>query len=307
MRVDGALLFSYPGSKHRLAPQYQRLYPRHRVFVDLFGGSGAVIARQAQRATEIYNDLDSSVVNVFTVIKDVAGRDHVLRLLKDSATDRRQYDHCKAVLADERESSARRAWAFIVAGTVGFGGHPALVYGWIKQERQRRDLRNLAAKVLWWHDRLRNVHLVNKTWSEVIDQYDSPDTLFFADPPYLAQVLRRPREQYYRHVMDVDAHIELIERLRTIEGRCILCGYNHPAYTELLFYWRKFCFSARETMGGKRAGRRQEIAWLDYENDGSKIEGNRLRIAGRFVNIMGGQEQAVRYLERIKRLQQLPK
>ena len=64
--------------------------------------------------------------------------------------------------------------------------------------------------------------------------------------------------------------------------------------------------AARETMGGK-AGRRTEVAWLNYESDGSQIECNRLRIAQRYVEIMEGDEQAVRYIERIKRLRQLPK
>ena len=35
------LLFSYPGSKWRLAPKYLQLFPQHHTYVDVFGGSGA--------------------------------------------------------------------------------------------------------------------------------------------------------------------------------------------------------------------------------------------------------------------------
>jgi site-specific DNA-adenine methylase len=171
---------------------------------------------------------------------------------------------------------------------------------------QRRDLLNLPPKIRWWHERLRHVDLHNRPWQEIIARYDSPDTFFACDPPYLAGVLRSRGDQYYQHRMDADAHAELIERLRKIRGYCLVCGYEHPLYTELLFYWRKVKFFARETMGGK-AGRRWEVCWLNYEDDGSKIETNRLRIAQRYVQIMEGEEEAIQYVERIKRLRQLPK
>ena len=305
MRIDG-LLFSYPGSKWRIAPQFQRVYPPHRVFVDVFGGSGALIARQQPRATEIYNDLDGSVVNVFTVVKDAAACEQVLRLLKNTLTDRRQYNVCRKMLADANEASVRRAWAFLVCGTIGFSAHPAVANGWTQDGKQRRDLRNLPTKLKWWHERLRQVQLQNRPWQEVVDLYDSPDTFFFCDPPYLSGVLRSSADQYYQHRMDADAHVALIERLRTIQGKALICGYNHPLYTRLLFHWRKVTFFARETMGG-RAGKRQEQVWLNYESDGSRIEGNRLRIAKRYVQIMENEDEAVEYVERIKRLKRLLK
>jgi DNA adenine methylase len=305
MRIDG-LLFSYPGSKWRLAPRYQRYFPRHRFFVDVFGGSAAMISRQAPRVVETYNDLDTSVYLVFAAVKDPTACEEVLRLLESTSNDREQYRACKAVLADPNESSVRRAWAFLVAGTIGFSGHPALANGWTQSEMQRRDLRNLPAKVRWWHDRLQGVCLENRPWQEIVEARDSPDTFFFCDPPYPPGVLRSSAGQYYQHRMGLRAHVELIEKLRTIRGRALLCGYNHPKYTELLFYWRKLTFQTRETMSGK-AGRRQEIAWLNYEDDGSKSEGNRLRIAKRYVQIMENEDEAARYVERIKRLRRLLK
>ena len=215
-----------------------------------------------------------------------------------------QYKVCKRVLADSHESICRRAWAFLVCGTIGFSSHPALANGWTRSEFQRRDLLNLPARVRWWHERLRNVSLENRPWQEVVDLHDSPDTFFLCDPPYLPEVLRQSSGEYYQHRMEADAHVELIERLRKIRGYTLICGYNHPLYTRLLFHWRKVEFFARETMGGK-AGRRREIIWLNYDDDGSRIETNRLRIAERYVRIMDGEDEAVKYVERIRRLRRL--
>ena len=266
----------------------------------------ALIARQQPRAIECYNDLDFCVFNVFATVKDSAACDEVLRLLATTLNDREQYRACKTILADPDESNVRRAWAFLVCGTIGFAAHPALANGWTRDELQRRDLLNLPAKIRWWHHRLERVQLENRPWQEIVTTYDSPDTFFLCDPPYLAGVLRSAADQYYQCRMDAGDHIELIENLRKIQGYCMLCGYNHPLYTTRLFHWRKKGFFARETMGGA-AGKRQEVVWMNYTDDGSKIEGNRLRIARRYVQIMGGEEDAAKYIERIKRLKQLLK
>jgi DNA adenine methylase len=305
MRPDG-LLFSYPGSKWRLAPRFQRLFASHKVFVDVFGGSAAMLARQQPRAGQVYNDLDSLVHNVFFTVKDAGSCGELLQLLTATSNDREQYQVCKRALADANETSVRRAWGFLTCGNLGFSGHPAIVNSWVDHTRQRRRFATLPARIRWWHERLRTVHLEHRTWQEVVDLYDSLDTLFFLDPPYLSGVLRSAADQYYRCRMDAEAHVEMIERLRTIEGRCMICGYNHPLYTQRLFHWRKITFTARETMGG-RAGKRQEVVWLNYESDGSRIEGTKLRIAKRYVQIMQGEEAAIAYVERIKRLRQLPK
>lgn len=304
MKKASSLLYCYPGSKYRLARRFQRCFPPHRVYVDVFGGSGAMIARQEPRAVEVWNDLDFTVYNTLAAVKDARGCREILRLLTTTSNDREQYQNCKRILADENEPDTRRAWAFAVCGNIGFSAHPALASGWVCHERQRRDFLTLPARIKWWHGRLRNVQLENRPWQEIVDIYDGPDVLLFCDPPYLAEVLRNRGDQYYQCQMDVAAHVELIERLRRIKGFAFICGYNHPLYTRHLFHWRRVTFSARETMGGK-AGRRKEIAWLNYHDDGSRLETNRLWIARRYVKIMGNEEEAIRYVERIKRLRRL--
>ncbi len=260
-----------------------------------------MIARQPPRTVEVYNDIDQNVYNVFATVK--TGIEEILQLLEGTTHDRQQYKICRRVLTDPDESNIRKAWAFVVCGTIGFSAHPALANGCTRYERRRRALRTLPGKLHWWHKRLQPVHLENRTWQEIVERYDSPDTFFFCDPPYLPGVLRKACK-YYQHDMDADAHVELIERLRKIKGRCMICGYHHPLYTQLLFHWRRITFVARESMGS-RIGKRKEVVWLNYESDGSKIEGNRLRIARRYITIMGGEDEAVRYVERIKRLKQL--
>lgn len=305
--TSSQLLYSYPGSKKRLAPSYCRHLPRHRVLVDLFGGTGAIFTAKTSSHVEIYNDLDNAVYNVFAVLQDLATCEELVRLIEATPNGRRQYEVCRDVLADATESKVRRAWAFLVCGNIGFSVHPRLANSWARPDKQKHRLLSLPPKLDWWQNRFRRVYLENQPWQTIIDKYDGSDVFFFADPPYLGSVLRSPVDAYYTHVMTATEHVELIERLRTIRGYAMLCGYNHPKYTELLFHWRKVSFSTRMTMGGAKREKRQEQIWLNYEEDGSKVEDNRLRIARRYVRIMGGVEEAMRYLDTVKRLMELPK
>ncbi len=277
MRSDG-LLFSLP--RFQVAargPRYQRLYPPHRVYVDLFGGSAAMIARQPPRTTS--RSITTSTSERVQRVRDCEG----LALQRYSSCWRaRRMTGSNTRCAGESwpipvSPVSEKHGPFIVCGTIGFSAHPALANGCTRYEHRCRALRTLPGKLHWWHKRLQPVHLENRTWQEIVEQYDSPDTFFFCDPPYLPGVLRKACK-YYQHDMDAAAHVELIERLRKIKGRCLICGYHHPLYTQLLFHWRRITFVARESMGS-RTGKRKEVVWLNYESDGSKIEGNRLRIA----------------------------
>ena len=302
-----SLLFRYAGSKMRLGKRYVQHFPPHRMSVDVCGGTGALFVCKPPSEIEIYNDVDANVAGVFQTLQDPAACEELLRLLENTPNGRSQYETCKQVVVDPTETSVRRAWAFLTCGAIGFCGHPVVKHGWISPRHGKQYLLKLPDRVLWWRERFRRVYVENKPWQEIIDLYDSPDTFFFVDPPYLPGVLRYSQDTYYVHTMPMAEHIELIERLRRIKGFAFLCGYNHPLYTELLFHWRKLTFEVKLTMGGNRREKRKEITWLNYESDGSKIEGNRLRIAKRYIKIMGGEEEARKYLDRVVQLMRLPK
>jgi DNA adenine methylase len=295
------------GTKKRLGGKYARHFPSHRTYVDVCGGTGALFFHKPPSKVEIYNDIDGTVTNVFEVLQNRVDCEELLWLLENTPNARQQYEDCKQVVIDPAATKVRRAWAFLVCAAIGFCGHPVVQHGWISPRHAKKHLLTLPKTVLWWRERFRQIYVENKPWQEIIDLYDAPDTFFFVDPPYLPQVLTSQSYKYYTHMMTVADHIELIERLRAIKGHAFLCGYNHPIYTERLFHWRKLTFEAMTTMGGNKREKRTECAWLNYTDDGSKIEGNRLRIARRYIQIMGGEEEARKYLERIAQLRRLPK
>lgn len=59
----------YHGSKFRLAPWIVGFFPEHVTYVEPFGGGAGILLRKPVVNTEIYNDLDSDVVNFFSVLR----------------------------------------------------------------------------------------------------------------------------------------------------------------------------------------------------------------------------------------------
>src|SRR6266487_1301211 len=62
--------FAWYGGKQELASLLNSLLPRHRVYCEVFGGSGALLFAKEPGALEVFNDLDSGVVNFFRVLRN---------------------------------------------------------------------------------------------------------------------------------------------------------------------------------------------------------------------------------------------
>jgi DNA adenine methylase len=115
------------------------------------------------------------------------------------------------------------------------------------------------------HARLQRVQVECADFRFIIDTYDTPETLFYFDPPYIMDT--RKSGGYRHEIVDAD-HIELIEKLKSIKGAAILSGYDHEMYESL--EWNKLtfdqaCFSegrTRTRCKGKTAQRRTECLWL---------------------------------------------
>lgn len=70
------------GGKWRVAPWIIEHFPKHAVYVEPFGGAGSVLIRKPRVSSEVYNDLDGEVVNLFRVLRDRKKAAELERLLR---------------------------------------------------------------------------------------------------------------------------------------------------------------------------------------------------------------------------------
>jgi DNA adenine methylase len=148
-------------------------------------------------------------------------------------------EHCRASWQTEPDQ-VTKAWMFFVAVRQGFvGSHQGTKAAWsysVGTSRQGRALRvsawlgsidGLAAV----HDRLTCVQIDNRDCLNILSTYDTPETLFYCDPPYAAAT--RVSKNVYLHEMNDSAHIALVERLLACKGKVVLSGYDTVLYTPL--------------------------------------------------------------------------
>ena len=101
--------FAYYGGKMGMAPQIVSLMPEHRVYIEPFFGSGAVLLAKPPAPFEIVNDLDQALVTFWKVLRErTAELDMVCSLTPHSRVEYMRAD-LDADGLDELEV-ARRFW-----------------------------------------------------------------------------------------------------------------------------------------------------------------------------------------------------
>ena len=248
-------LVRYHGGKWAIAPWILSFIPPHKIYVELFGGGGAILLKKARCYAEIYNDLDSEIVNLFQVVRDRG--EELKNKLHYTPYSRDEYE--KSFL--ETDDSLEQARRTIIRSFFGFGTvavlcregetHPGFksclrLAGASPAPTWRRYPEALTATI----ERLRGVVIENRNALDLIETHDSKDTVFYADPPYLPSV--RDSGEDYRFEMTEAEHIELAEKLNNTKGAVLVSGYHSELYDELYKGWAKSEKKTKANMHGDR-------------------------------------------------------
>lgn len=253
----------YHGGKWRLAPWIIGYMPTHRVYVEPFGGAASVLLRKPRSYSEVYNDLDGRVANVFRVLRDPEKRSSLKEQVYWTPFAREEYEHSKES-ADDPIEDARRMITRAFQGHIGAGA-PGSNSGF-RSHTKRRGTDHADTWISWpeqvdrFGERLRGVVIERRPAMRVIQDQDSEETLFYCDPPYVQS--EREAVEMYDHEMVEDDHRALAEVLRGVEGKVLLSGYDSSLYEDLYGDWQ----TARRTANanGQSGGRkRTEVLWMN--------------------------------------------
>ncbi len=109
-------------------------------------------------------------------------------------------------------------------------------------------------------ERLMRVQIENRPATDLIRLYDSPNTLFYCDPPYLHET--RGDSSAYGYEMKQTEHIELASVLRACKGKVAISGYRNSLMDKLFKGWRRFDADLKMAHSIKQT--RQECLWMNY-------------------------------------------
>jgi DNA adenine methylase len=254
----------YHGGKFRLAPWIISFFPEHTCYVEPYGGAAGVLMQKERSYSEVYNDLDGEIVNVFRVLQDNKLSEQLIESCVLTPFPRDEFKLSYEKSSDPVEQ-ARRTLFRSEAG-FGSGGSTGHNTGFRSDSKRAYSLashiwQKYPERIKAFGERLAGVIIENRPAIDVIKANDSEDTLFFIDPPYVLDTRVLSRGNVYRCEMTDDDHVQLLETIKQLKGYVVLSGYDHPIYKDMLSEWENHSKRARIS-SGRGTGIRHEQVWL---------------------------------------------
>jgi DNA adenine methylase len=257
------LAFSWYGGKFSHLNWLLPLLPKCDHYVEPFGGSAAVLLNREKSPIETYNDLDGGVVNFFRVLRE--SPEELIRLISLTPWSREEF--ALSLKEEEGLGPIEKARRFYVRIYQGFFSKSSLVKtgSWshdITDNKKTRKRKNKIPTLYQVANRFLEVQIEHRPAISVITMYDTPNTFFYVDPPYLMET--RKVKHGYALELTFDEHRELATALNNCKGMVALSGYDHPIMEEL-YPSDKWLITKEKVKFHSFRGSRQECLWTNYE------------------------------------------
>lgn len=215
---------SWIGGKKLLRNKIINEFPHTKQFdkyVEVFGGAGWVLFAKDRHATyEVYNDINSNLVNLFKCVKYHA--EELQKELNFMINSRELFQEYISQMNSKGLTDIQRAARYFYLIKLSYGADGD-TYGAVK-----KDVEKMKSYIKQIQTRLTNVVIENRSFEKIIDKYDSDTTLFYLDPPY------HTTEKHYNTGFNEDSHIQLNTMLKEIKAKFVL-SYNDDEFIRGLY------------------------------------------------------------------------
>lgn len=265
------IAFGWYGGKYSHLDWILPLLPQTTHYCEPFGGSAAILINREPSPVETYNDIDGELVNFFRVLREeketlieaigltpFSREEFELAIsgptegISDLERARRFYVRARQVRTGLAQKASSGRWAnCLLTSRAGMAGAVSRWLGAIE------DLPYIAQRLL-------RVQIEHAPAIEVIQRYDSRETLFYCDPPYPHDA--RTDHNAYAYEMTDDQHQELAQVLHRVKGKVVLSGYQSPLMQKLYGDWHSIEGVERLVHSVKMP--RTEVLWVNYDTGG---------------------------------------
>lgn len=261
---------NYAGSKFESLEQILPLIPYTDICVEVFGGSGSFILARRRSKLDVFNDRNSGISAFFIACQTEP--DRLIEIIKHLPHSREIYDWCQKNYDNLIHDTTLRGAMFYYMVQSSFGGRCDYFGRTISAKgspvftKLYNNLELFPAII----QRFRSIQVENLDWRVCLKDFDSPETVFYLDPPYV-------NSNIYAYNMSKQEHMEMCERIFQLEGFVALSGYANDIYSK--YPWDGVhvievpnnvvgcAFDENNNMQGKehlvsRAGKRDEYLWI---------------------------------------------
>ena len=250
-------------------------------FVDVFGGSAAVLLNREPSPVETYNDLDWGVVNFYHCLRQYPS--HLTEILGHTPYSRAEFKNACEVLKEVgeypgiAEQSDQLEWArlFFIRSRMAYSGMGQKATGRNWSYDHDRSRRGMSGSVSRWHaciddlgaisNRFLRVQIERDDAFNLIKRLDRSGVLFYCDPPYIHRTRNGHRDCYVYEMTD-EQHIKLAKQLNSCRAKVAISYYDCELLNELYppgnGKWERHYAPKQKIRSGKRIT--QEMLITNY-------------------------------------------
>lgn len=238
------------GSKSRLV---QHLLPHiaavpHTCFVEPFCGTCSVLMGKPRSKVEVVNDTDGALVNALRQIQH-----HPAELKRELRWAINSRAELHARRAQPGLTEIQRAASYLFLNNISFGGD-CQSFGVSRRSAGGgavTPLSRIFRQAASLHARLERVAIEQLDWERCLALYDTPETLFFCDPPYVGGSVKAYAAWTNEDVARFHA------ALAKLQGRWIVTLNDSPEVRAIFAGCTFTAFSRQRSISNTRADTRQ--------------------------------------------------
>lgn len=183
-------LISWMGGKYYEHKYLINKMPRHKKYLEVFGGSGVILLNKPKSFVEFYNDKFASLVSFWEVIQDSSLSEALIRRAKRFLDSKYLYDYYRKTDLKDLDI-VDRAFRFMYLVQMGYNSymdchHTPLSLVLDNMRFFPRKFLNTITRIHKVQNRIQKVHFSNYDFRECLTKSKpEPGVFIFLDPPYI--------------------------------------------------------------------------------------------------------------------------
>jgi DNA adenine methylase len=279
-------MLSYIGGKSKIGKWINEYYPKDmETYVETFGGMfwcyfNMDLKQYPNLKRVVYNDFNPLNYNLFMCLQNPSvllnavnripcqqqGVENTPSIYKEQFTQFQQELFGSGFTINYPDYDVAAKYAYILTSV--FSGSRPETSSFIdlkgKYKSKFLTFRDKLSKPDWVEHFNKITHFRLGDFQEVINEFDSPTTYFYLDPPYW-----KTENYYSNHDFDRGDHERLANSLQNIQGKFSLSYYDfellHTWFPETDYTWEKKLFAkAASATKGKAQNMGEELLIMNY-------------------------------------------
>lgn len=249
VRSEGTALpiVRWLGGKRRLAASILPLFPDHMCYVEPFAGAAALLFMKEPAKAEVLNDINGDLINLYRVVQHHL--EEFVRQFKWALASREIFRWLQITPA-ETLTDIQRAARFYYLQQQCFGGRvEGRTFGTTTTCGPGLNLLRMEEQLSAAHLRLARVTIERLTWTQCVERYDRPHTLFYMDPPYWAT-------EGYGVPFELEEYRNLAAAMRVLKGKAVLSVNDVPEMRQAFSGLRLKSVTIADSLNNTGAGKR---------------------------------------------------